>query len=497
MHYLIVIMIAFAMSIMGCEGKTGPAGATGSAGVAGPTGPTGPTGAAGPAGPKGDKGDPGEQGPAGPAGPAGAAGAPGPKGDKGDPGEQGPPGDASTIDPSDLGNLLADVHHIALTLEGEGKAEDRTAVFMAPDFKLDPGKNWADGVTLDVGETTTIVAKAATQTKMPIAGVSFSWTSKNEDAVTVDNGMIEAVGTGSSEITVTADSRGIKVMFDVTVLSEVKSVVITSPDPANEFLLSNGESVGLMAYAFDNATDGVPADVMDEDARVPVSISFMSSDDNVVEIDGSTAKAVGVGSATITAHYQKIKSKKGLKIKVTPGGSTTHLIAFRLIEPDQRAFHIVWGNTDTTMDADSTVAAIYGPGDDFSATDNDAANTGSNAGGAVTYSIVVNKYNSDGTYAPDTNADHTNFNGALKIRLQQTGMVLDTAGISVDVADGEGTITVTASADGGLADKALVGSAGNAVVGAGKARIIVTYSGAEDKVLPVITVTEKNQAGTG
>jgi len=34
MHYLIVIVIAFALSMMGCEGKTGPAGPSGAQGAA-------------------------------------------------------------------------------------------------------------------------------------------------------------------------------------------------------------------------------------------------------------------------------------------------------------------------------------------------------------------------------------------------------------------------------------------------------------------------------
>ena len=36
MHYLIIAVLAFGLSLMGCEGKTGPAGPTGPAGSAGP-----------------------------------------------------------------------------------------------------------------------------------------------------------------------------------------------------------------------------------------------------------------------------------------------------------------------------------------------------------------------------------------------------------------------------------------------------------------------------
>ena len=474
MHYLIVLVVAFALSVMGCEGKTGPAGPQGQTGQTGDRGPAGPAGQDGAPGPKGDTGDRGPAGPkgdTGETGPAGADGAQGPKGDKGDTGEMGPPGDASTIDPSDLGDLLADVHHIKLIQDGDDK--DATVVYAAhDDFAMGtPGGKW--DTTLDVGETTMIVAKAATQTAEPIPGVAFGWSSKNEEAVTVDGGMIEAVGTGSSEITATAMGRGIAVKFTVTVLSEVKSVVITSP--GSPFYLSVDESVDLEATARDAAQDDKKSGI--EGDEVPVALTFMSNNEDVISIDGNTATAEGVGEAKITAHYGDVASK-AIEIKVTPGGSTTHLITFRVIDSDDRAFHIVWG-------ADSTTAAIYAPGDERG----DAANTDGAAGGTVVFNVTVNEYDSEGNYAPDTDVS-----AGLTVKLQQSGDVLDDEGITVALTSGEGTVTITAAADGGLDSKALVGSSGNAVVGAGISRIILSYPGADDRVLPAVTVTEETEA---
>lgn len=463
MHYLIVIIVAFALSVMGCEGKTGPAGpagpqgSAGSPGAPGDPGPAGPPGAPGAAGAKGDTGDTGPAGPPGPAGPAG------PKGD------QGPPGDASTIDPSDLGNLLADVHHVKLIQDGDDK--DGSVVYMAPEFAMGtPGKNW--DVTLDIGETTTIVAKAATQTKMPILGVTFSWASKDEDNVTVDGGMIEAVGTGTSEITATADGRGIAVKFTVTVLSEVKSVVIDSPSDGH--FLSVGESVGLEATAYDAAQDDKKAGI--EGDPVPVeSITYMSSDESVISIDGSKATAEGVGSATITAHYAGIKSK-GIKINVTPGGDVTHIITYTRILASARSIHIIWSS-------DSTAAAL------FTGSEDRMDGSGSTTDPAdVVYMVKVNEYDSEGNYAPDEGVT-----SGLSVRLQQSSDVLHTDGIAVSLTAGEGTVTVATSADGGLASKELAASSANAVVGAGQSSIILSYPGADDVKLPGITVTEETE----
>ena len=474
MHYFIVVLIAFALSIYGCEGKTGPAGPAGAQGAAGAAGPAGadgapgPAGPVGPAGPKGDKGDTGDAGPAGPAGPQG------PQGD------MGPPGDASTIDPNQLGNILADVHHVKLIQDGDD--EKATLVFTAPNFAMgDAGDKW-DPI-LDVGETTMIVAKAATQTKMPIIGVDFMWSSKNEDAVTVDGGMIEAVGTGSSEITVAALTRGIAVKFTVTVLSEVKSIVIDSP--ADGFFLSNGESVGLMATAYDNTDDdGVPEDTADEN-KVPVDITYMSSDDSVVEIDGSTAKAVGVGEATITAHYQDVKSK-GIKINVTPGGDVTHKLTYTRIGAADRKFHIVWSS-------DSTAVSVYGTSDIGEG--NDSAGAGNN-NNTVVYTVQVRIFDSEGNANVDTSVGSGD-TGDIGIKLQPETGVLDVAGVTVtDLTAGIATITV-ANATATVTDKALVASASSAVAGTGVVRIILSYPGADDIALPAITVTEETEEADG
>ncbi len=468
MHYFIVVLIAFALSIYGCEGKTGPAGPAGAQGAAGAAGPAGadgapgPAGPVGPAGPKGDKGDTGDAGPAGPAGPQG------PQGD------MGPPGDASTIDPNQLGNILADIHHVKLIQDGDD--EDATLVFAGPNFDMGvAGDKW--DVTLDVGESTMIVAKAATQTKMPILGVDFMWSSKDGDVASVDGGMIEALEPGTSEITAAALTRGIAVKFTVTVLSEVKSIVMDSP--ADGFFLSNGESVGLEATAYDKAQD------KDTDGRdgtaVPVDLTFMSSDDSVVEIDGSTANAVGVGTATITAHYgegdAEVKSE-GIKINVTPGGDVTHKLTYTRIGADDRKFHIAWN-------VDSTAVAIYGPGD----TVPDEAPEDGTGGAEVVYTVQVRIFDSEGNPNIDEAADTAD---NLEVAVQGTG--IDATGISVALQDGAATITVNNDDGDGLADKALVAAANtNAVTGPGTARIILSYPGADDIALPAITITEETE----
>ena len=468
MHYLIIAVLAFALSVLGCEGKTGPAGPTGPSGAAGPAGPAGPQGSTGPAGPAGPQGPAGADGADGAQGPAGPAG---PKGDKGD---QGDPGDASTIDPSDLGNLLADVHHIALIQDGDAK--DGSLVFNGPDFNEGtPGKNW--DVALDLGESTEIVAKAATQTKDPILGVQFSWASKDDDVASVDNGMIEGLRAGESEITVTAEGRGIAVKFTVTVHSEVKSVVMTSP--ADGFFLSNGESVGLEATARDAAQDDKKNGI--EGVDVPVDLTFMSSDDSVVSIDGAKATAEGVGTAKITAHYGDIASK-AIAINVTPGGDVTHKITYTRISTDDRAFHIAKSHD---YDGSAGNIAVYGP-DDPRPTD--ILLSGGNGGSDVTYTVQIRLIDSEG----NANVDNTATADNLTFTVQ--GVSIHVNGIADTVTGGIATITVyNDDGNGGYVsgtEDLRAATTTNAVVKAGVSRIILSYPGAEDVALPAITVTE-------
>ncbi|MYB62306.1 MAG: collagen-like protein [Gemmatimonadetes bacterium] len=227
MHYLIIAVLAFGLSLMGCEGKTGPAGPTGPAGSAGPAGPAGPQGSTGPAGPAGADGADGAQGPAGPAGPMGPAGADGadgadgaqgPAGPAGADGAQGPAGPAGPQGPAgipDTGGIdpiqLAQAHHIAIKV-GDGDKENAT-----------------DGVstTMRVGEDVMIVAAARAQSEKVLEGipVAIAITKNDDEAITLEDGMITAVGAGSAEITAMSDLAGIAGKLTVMVTKPIDEIV--------------------------------------------------------------------------------------------------------------------------------------------------------------------------------------------------------------------------------------------------------------------------------
>lgn len=338
MHYLILFVIAFALSMMGCEGKTGPAGPTGQQGVAGPqgvAGSTGPQGPAGPQGPEGPQGSQGDTGPAGPQGDSGPAGPEGPAGPAGPAGPQGPPGEGIDAGQVVDSGILSAIHHIKFTQDGNAKM---VAVFDAPDFVLraDPGNNL--DLTMAVGETTTIVAKAASQDGAVLA-VGFDWES-NSQAITVDGGTITAVEpTEDAKITLTAVGRGVEIELDVKVLDLIKRIEIAMP---HAYVLPVDGSVTLSATAY-NATKG-------GDEIEGAQIMFLSSDTNVVSVDGNTITAENVGTAEVVATGDGVDSKDKVKITVTGTGTLLYAMRYTNIEAAARTRELTKADPDAVDD---------------------------------------------------------------------------------------------------------------------------------------------------
>lgn len=138
----------------------------------------------------------------------------------------------------------------------------------------------------------------------------------------------------------------------------------------------------------------------------------------------------------------------------------------------------------------STVRAVsvYGPGE-VGAAGNNSAGDGNSDNDAV-FTVQVRIFDSEGNAEVDEAASTTS---DLTIKLQPARGVLDAAGVRVTaLSSGIGTVTV-ANGGGSLGTKALTTGASDAIAGPGIARIILSYPGADDIVLPAITVTAKTE----
>ena len=286
MHYLIIAVLAFGLSLMGCEGKTGPAGPAGTAGQQGAQGPQGPQGATGPQGPAGQDG---ERGPEGPQGPQGEKGEKGDPGERGPEGPQGPPGDAAGL-PDDLLDATK-LHHIALRVSGADKDLPQTNAT----------------VTMTNGETLQLLAKAAAQNG-EILDVQLVWTSDAPFNVSVDqSGLLTANRSGSAKITATNPVRGISASVVVTSINVVDKVALTST-PSGRMGIGtditlvatatdkDGEAIEGATVTFTTSSKGVVA--LLKDGGEKDKVEMVTDDGGQVEI---MAVSKGGGSATITA----------------------------------------------------------------------------------------------------------------------------------------------------------------------------------------------------
>ena len=336
MHYLIIVVLAFGLSLMGCEGKTGPAGPAGAAGQPGPAGADGDRGPAGPPGPPGEKGDTGPKGDTGDTGPKGDTGDTGPKGDTGDTGPQGPPGESGI--PSDLpGNILAAVHHVVV-FEGSEKKDDARKFYDNSNFAGNISGN-KTGTGDDGGERTTGVLVDDTVTFMAVAAaqdgsvVPVTFTAEVDDPVLAsveenEPGSWTVTGDrrGDTSFIVKAADRGIKISIPLSVHNAVKGIVLLTSD---DLTVKKGNSVKIMATAYDAKQDfsndgDNPSMAMEEGNSVPgVTFAWTTSNSSVARINTDSPHSNmnpqitthGTGEADIQAVIGDVKSNK-IKVKV-------------------------------------------------------------------------------------------------------------------------------------------------------------------------------------
>lgn len=154
----------------------------------------------------------------------------------------------------------------------------------------------AEEATINLGETETLTVvynpEDTTDDK------TVTWNSTNPNAVTVDNGVVTAVGEGSSTVTAKVGEKEARINYTVRI--PLESITING----DETLSKNEEKTLTVTYNPTNTTDNKTVD-------------WESSNPEVVSID-STGKITGKkgGTAKITATVGKIKAEKEVKVVV-------------------------------------------------------------------------------------------------------------------------------------------------------------------------------------
>lgn len=154
----------------------------------------------------------------------------------------------------------------------------------------------ADEATINLGatETLTVVYNPEDTTD----DKTVTWNSTNTDAVTVDNGVVTAVGEGSSTVTATVGEKVATINYTVRI--PLESITING----DETLSKNEEKTLTVTYNPTNTTDNKTVD-------------WESSNPEIVSVD-STGKITGKkgGTAKITATVGNVKAEKEVKVVV-------------------------------------------------------------------------------------------------------------------------------------------------------------------------------------
>ena len=364
MHYLIIAVLAFGLSLMGCEGKTGPAGPAGVAGQPGQPGPAGADGDRGPAGPPGPPGEQGEKG---------DQGDPGPKGDPGDTGPQGPPGEAATlppgINPDEILGILSADHVAVMVLEHSSDAYG--GLDELTPARIGDGTNFL----LRVDQEATVKAVVRTQDGAIVEGAELVWSiDEEEENIEVEDGVITALASNydtdkgkysASKVSFKSPTHLVAGELSVNVSNAVAKVKLS-----NDSLipLAIGETTKVTAMALDGDDKAVPDlgamgnyEWESDSGSAGVAADKHTSGDNkgkFVMAAGAQATITGKkgGDATITASIEGASASVDVSVS---GSSITRDIIYT--DPDDRTF--TWerdkatpawkdGTTSTTFDVE-------------------------------------------------------------------------------------------------------------------------------------------------
>lgn len=316
-------------------------------------------------------------------------------------------------------------------------------------------------VTLDaVGATEQLSAVALDEDGNTVSDVSMTWSSDDSDVATVDNtGLVEAQGDGEAGISAEAD--GVTGTATVTVEVAVSSVEVTPEEQTVEV----GETASFEAMVLDaneNQIDGA-------------EVAWTSSEEETATIDDAgEATGVSPGSVTITAESDGVTGTATLivsvpvaSVEVSPDsteltaiGDTARLTATATDEQGG----VIDDAVVTWTSSDDSIATVDEAGLVTAEADGTATVTAAAGDASGTATVTVSPEIATVTITPDTAEVEVGETIELTARAEDENeneiadtdftwasdgeafATVDDSGVVTGVA--EGTVTITATADG-------------------------------------------------
>ena len=212
-------------------------------------------------------------------------------------------------------------------------------------------------VTLKIGESTTL---EPTITPDNATNKNVTWSSEDSDIASVDNGVVRAIGEGTTNIVVTTDDGGKTAICSVTVLPNEEPGPEPEPEPEpepdpkpevipvenvvlnqNNVTLNIGETTTLEAIITpDNATNK--------------NVTWTSDNEDIASVNNGIVTAIGPGETTITVTTQD--SQKTAECTIT------------VIEPEPEEIHVEkvdlnMQNISLEIGEKATLVAVITPND--------------------------------------------------------------------------------------------------------------------------------------
>lgn len=212
---------------------------------------------------------------------------------------------------------------------------DITSVGLPSDMTLSKGESRQLEVEFGANDNATseAIAKAA-------EGIVLNWTSSDEKVVTVDqNGLITAVGAGSSEVTVSIEDGNISSTCVVNVVVPAEGIVV--PDEV-ELVINGTDSMELAAKATPEDATGT-------------YFTYESSDASIVTVDeDGNITAVANGEADITTVLHQVLTATGETATSEDAATDTKFTAVTHVTVLTDVETIVFENTEGILNVGNT-----------------------------------------------------------------------------------------------------------------------------------------------
>lgn len=228
-----------------------------------------------------------------------------------------------------------------------------------------------------VGETISLIA-----TVLPSSATdkTVNWASSNRSVATVAGGKVTAVSEGQSTITASAGGKS----ATCTVTVRKKTIDVASVElNKTELALTEGDSETLVATVKpDDATDK--------------TVTWTTSNSNVVSVDNGKVTAVGGGSATIKAKAGEVEATCNVTVTVPVSSVTLDKNTLSLVEGEEATLNATVRPDDATDKAviwtssNSTIATVE-KGKVKALKEGEAIITASAGGKSATCAVTVSK----------------------------------------------------------------------------------------------------------